>query len=50
MRLDLTHEVHAVDNLSEYNVLTIQPRGHNGRDEELRNKREAVREHITKLA
>ena len=33
--LYLFHDVHAFCNLPKYDVLTVQPRGNNGRNEEL---------------
>lgn len=35
MRLDGLDEVHALDDLAEHDVLVVEPRGHDGRDEEL---------------
>lgn len=35
MRLDGLDEVHAFDDLAEHDVLVVEPRGHDGRDEEL---------------
>ena len=36
LRLHLLDDVHALDDLAEDDVLVVEPRGHNGGDEELR--------------
>lgn len=35
MRLDGLDEVHTFDDLAEHDVLVVEPRGHDRRDEEL---------------